>query len=102
MAEKQVFKKDIPIKRIFPDNLQSYFVSNLVVQHQEETFTIAFFEVWPPPILGTEEEKQKQLENFKFVEAKCVARLVITPNKMKEFIDVLSGSYTTYKQTFIK
>ncbi len=102
MIEKQILEKEILLKRIFPENLQSYFVSNVVVQHQEENFTISFFEAWSPPILGTEDEKKKQIDSIKYVEAKCVVRVVVTPNKMKEFIDVLNNSYNTYKKTFKK
>ena len=102
MAEKQIISKEIPIKRIFPEALQSYFVSNMVVQHQEENFTLSFFEVWPPALVGTEEDMREQFEDFKYVEAKCIARLVVTPNKMKEFIDVLSENYKNYLTTFKK
>ena len=97
---KGVFTKEIKIKRNFPDNLQSYFVSNLVVQHQPDSFILSFFEVWPPAILGdTEDEKAEAIEAIDHVDAKCVARLVLTPTKMKEFLDVMMGNWEKYEET---
>jgi hypothetical protein len=52
--------KNVRIERRYPDDLQSYFVGNVVAQHQPDSFILSFFEIWPPAIVGeTDEEKQK-------------------------------------------
>jgi hypothetical protein len=89
----------VSLKRVYPDDLDSHFVSNVVVQHQPDHFIISFFEVWPPPILGkTAEERQEALDAIQEVEAKCVARLVVTPTRMRELIDTLSENWDTYQR----
>lgn len=89
--------KKIKIERVFPDNLQSHFVTNLVVQHQPEYFVVSFFEAWPPVIIGeTLEERQAAIDDLNSVKAKCVARLIVTPEKMHEFVKVLSDNLNTY------
>lgn len=91
--------KKIKIERTYPDDLKSYFVANVVVQHQPDNFILSFFEVWPPAILGeTEEEKLKEFNTIDQVEAKCVARLVLTPSKMKEFLDTMADNWKNYEQ----
>ncbi len=104
MTKPQLVKKSIKLERIYPDNLQSHFVSNIVVQHEPDIFILSFFEVWPPVILGAdEEEKQKELEKIKGVESKCVARLVVTPKKMAEFVKAMAENLRNYdsnKRTF--
>lgn len=91
--------KKIKIERTYPEELKSYFVSNVVVQHQLDNFILSFFEVWPPAILGeTEEEKIKELNSIEKVEAKCVARLVLTPSTMKEFLDTMTGNWKNYEE----
>lgn len=86
--------RPIPLKREYPEDLESNFVSNVVVQHQADHFVLSFFEVWPPPILGdTEEELEHILDSIEEIEATCVARLVVTPRRMREFIDVMSDSF---------
>ncbi len=72
-------------------------MSNIVVQHQPDIFILSFFEVWSPTILGdTNEEKEKALEAVDRVEAKCVARLVLTPSKMKEFVETMAENLQNY------
>lgn len=98
MTKPHLVKKDIKLERIYPDNLQSHFVSNIVVQHEPDIFILSFFEVWPPAILGAnEEEKQKELEKIKRVESKCVARLVVTPKKMVEFVKAMTENLKNYE-----
>jgi hypothetical protein len=97
MTEKRAVKK-IRIERIHPENLSSYFVSNLVVQHEKESFIMSFFEVWPPAIVGdTDEEKQAALDAIDHVDAKCVARLVVTPQRMREFVTIMSDNLSAYE-----
>lgn len=89
--------KKIKLNFVYPDNLKSNFVSNVIVQHQKDFFTLSFFEVWVPPILGnTEDEKKAELEKIDQVEANCVARLVVTPDKMRDFVKALHNNLENY------
>jgi hypothetical protein len=99
MSNQEVVAKEIRVERVYPEDLQSHFVSNLVVQHRPEFFILSFFEVWPPAILGeTEEEKKQVLDNLDHVEAKCVSRIVLTPGKMQEFVEVMSENLEKWEQ----
>jgi hypothetical protein len=98
MPGEDVIAKKVSLKRTYPEDLKSHFVSNIVVQHQPDVFILSFFEVWPPAILGeTEEEKQQAIESIEYVEAECVARLVVTPQKMREFLDTISENLRNYE-----
>lgn len=97
-GEERIVAKKVRIERTYPEDLQSHFVSNVVVQHQPDVFILSFFEVWPPTILGdTDKEKQKALEAVDRVEAKCVARLVLTPSKMREFVETMAENLQNYE-----
>jgi len=100
MASKEkTISKKLRIERTYPETLQSHFVSNIVVQHQPDFFVLSFFEVWPPAIIGeTDKEKQQELEGLDHVDAKCIARLVVTPSKMKEFIETMSNNMANYEK----
>ena len=94
--------KQLRIERNFPENLQSHYVSNIVVQHEPDIFIISFFELWPPVIIAdSKEEKQRALGALDHVDAKCVARLVVTPAKMKEFIAAMQENYQNYEQLLL-
>jgi hypothetical protein len=89
----------VEIKRIFPDNLQSHFVQNVVAQAQLDCFILSFFELWPPVIItDTEEEEHQAIQALTSIDAKCVARIVLTPAKMQETIDVLTENMRKHKE----
>ena len=97
-SNKRAVGRKVRIERVYPENLSSHFVSNLVVQHQPDYFTLSFFEVWPPPILGdTDEEKRAALDALDYVEANCVARLVVTPDTMREFVRIMSENLGNFE-----
>jgi hypothetical protein len=86
MAEPKKIQKKLALKRYFPEDLQSYISSHFVIQHDPERFVLTFYEVFPPIILAdTEDEAMQAMEEIDGIEAKCVARIVMTPSKMHEF-----------------
>lgn len=88
----------IPIERIIPDSLSSKFSNNVVVQFQDDSFIISFFEVIPPMVISdSETERKKILESIKSVKAECVARIIVTPQKMEEIIAVMSQNLQNFK-----
>jgi hypothetical protein len=90
--------KKVRIDRKYPDDLQSYFISDIVVQHEQDRFILTFFEVWPPAIIGeTDEEKLNILNSIDHVEAKCVARIVMTPDKMREFMKAATDNLSSFE-----
>ncbi len=96
-TEAEMVERKLRIDRIYPDNLQSHFVTNVVIQHQPDFFVLSFFEVWPPAILGeTEEEKQKALDSLESVAARCVARLIFPPDKMGEFVAAINENFANF------
>ena len=97
--EGKLFTKTFQLEREFPDDLQTHFVTNVVIQHTEEYFTLSFFEVWPPPELGdTEKEQQNDSNTDKKIPAKCVARLVVTPARMRQFLDAMNQNFNNYQK----
>jgi len=96
--EQKAFFKTLKLNHVYPEDLKSYYVDNVVVQHKPDRFILSFFEVFEPPILGeTEEERKREVESLESIEAKCVARLIVTPNRMQEFIDVLNQNMSKYQ-----
>jgi hypothetical protein len=69
----------------------------MVVQHSEHEFTLSFFALEKPIILGSPEERQKAVENITSARAKCVAQVIVSPERMKDFVSVLDANYQIYK-----
>jgi len=94
----EAISKKVKIERVYPDDLRSHFVSSILVQHQPDFFILSFFELWPPAILGESNEEEKAaLEAVDHVDAKCVARLVVTPDKMRDFVEAMSRNLANYE-----
>ena len=98
MAKERNSGKSVPIEWFVPDEVVTKYATNMVVQHSEHDFTLLFFEAQPPIIVGPTDQKQKALESVKSVTARCVARIVVAPARMKEFIRVLSENLTRYEE----
>lgn len=95
--------KQVRVVRKYPEELQSFFISNIVVQHEPDRFILSFFEVWPPVIIGeTDDEKKRLLDSLESVEAKCVARIVLSPERMKEFLQIANDNYSKFEQMMLK
>ena len=91
--------KNVPLQFIYPDNVKSNFVTNMIVQNQSDYFTISFFEALIPPILGdTEDKRKEELQSVQRIQAKCVSKIFVTPQKMKDFVKVLNKNFKNYEQ----
>lgn len=100
-AKDGAFK--LKVKLRFPDNLQSVFATNFVVQHAPDAFTLSFFEAIVPPIVGESmEEQRKAFEAVGAIDGKCVSRVVLTPAKMIELVEILNKNLEIYKKQFSK
>jgi hypothetical protein len=98
MSEKNFIKK-LSINWVYSPDIATRFANNFVVQHDSEQFFLSFFDIWMPMIVGeTDEEKQVQLNAMEKVDAKCVARIVMSPEKMRELVEVMILNLENYEQ----
>jgi hypothetical protein len=86
---------ELPIEWHVPENIIRRYASNVVIQHGEHEFTISFFEIKEPLLLGIAKEKLDELES---VRAECVAQIVVHPARMQQFIDVMQKNLDRYLQ----
>ncbi len=73
------------------------YATNLVVQHTEHEFVISFYEAEIPPLLGSPEENKARLQRLGEVQTKCVARVVVAPGRMAEFVKVLEANLQKFQ-----
>ncbi len=86
----------LPIEWHFSPNVPGRYATNMVVQHTEHEFIISFFEAYPPIVLGAPEERKAALEQIESVPAVCVARVIVAPERLAEFIQVLQDNLDNY------
>jgi len=90
----------VPVVWVGAEELPVYFVNQFVgVIGPGEVF-LNLGAIVPPAILGeTDEEKKAQAESIRFVEVKPVARIALTPERLREFVTVLNQTLTNYERT---
>lgn len=54
----------------------------------------------PPALVGTPEERAAQLQKLGFVQSRTLARLALTPHRVRELINVLQQVLTAHDQAF--
>lgn len=89
MSDKEVKEREFLIEWYVPENIKSNYATNMVIQYTGEEFVISFFEVKPPIILGSPEEKKSAQEKIGLIRAECLTRIIVSPNRMKTFIKVM-------------
>jgi hypothetical protein len=82
----------LPIQWVVPPSLVSRYATNLVVQASEHEFVLSFFEAYPPLVFGPPPEGT-------VARAECVARIVITPQRLAEFVQVLQDAVARHPRS---
>ena len=88
----------VPLELYYPENMMSRYANHLIVQHTEHAFVLSFFEVRPPILLGSPEERKEEALQIKSVKAECVARVVVSAERMSDFVQVLQDNLRKYQE----
>lgn len=89
----------LPIEWHIPPDLISRPATNIVVQHSEHEFTISFFEIRKPILVGPREQQEALLEQTKSVPMICVARVIVSAGRMPEFVRALQLNLERHQST---
>lgn len=89
-------KIQVPIEWHISENIDSKYATNLIIQHSEHEFIIDFFEMRHPWILGAPDRVREQREKLESVRAECVARIIVSPDRMQEFINAMQANLNKY------
>jgi hypothetical protein len=92
-TKKKPRKGTIPMVWNYPDDLWSGYATNIIVQAGEQELYVSFFEA-PPPVILQEEDWQR-LES---VNAECFARIIVSPDRLAQFIEVLKQQLDTFNK----
>jgi hypothetical protein len=92
--------RNIPIEWLVPPDLRAEYATNVLAQHGEHEIFLLFFQAQPPIILGELAEREKQLETLTAIPAKCVAKVIVSPDRLEEIIQLLTTQLESYRQNF--
>jgi hypothetical protein len=81
--------REVPIVWSGVEDLPVLYVNQFVSQAGPGEIFLTIGQLQPPALLGNEEERREQIEQISYVQVKPIARLAMTPSKLKELIQVL-------------
>ncbi len=87
----------LPIDWHFPENIQSRYANNMLVQAGRLEFIITFFEMQLPMLLGTPEENKEKLEEMESIRAECVSKIILSPELVPGLISALQTELERYQ-----
>lgn len=88
---------NVPLDFHIPKDIISRYATNMTIQPGENEFIISFFEVIPPMLLGTPEERARKIKSLKEVRAECVARVIVAADKLPSFIEAMQTNLGIYQ-----
>jgi hypothetical protein len=86
-------EKEVTVRHILPGGMLSVYCDQLIIQNTFNEFTLSFFQLIQPVII-----KPEDLEKAETVDAQCVARIIVSPNKMGEFVDVINQNWQRFSE----
>ena len=84
--------KAVKVVWVIPESVAGQYATHFVVQQTDQELILSFFEARPPFLLGTEEERRRQIEAIEGVPAVCFARIVMTPQRAAELLAALGDN----------
>lgn len=83
-----VQQTELQIKHRYPEGQRGIFANHCAVQFDGHEVHVSFFEIKPPMFESIES---------KTIDANCVARIVLTPNRVSELVAMLTAATTATK-----
>lgn len=91
-----------PLKWLVSDTIRTDHATHLVVQQQGSEFTFLFFETESLLFTGTPEEQVAQYEQLPAVNAKCVAKIVMSAEHVMEATNNLVESLNRFNAMMLQ
>lgn len=90
----------VPVVWASPEDVPILFANTFVCQFDQtlDAFMLTVGQLTPPPLIGTPEEIRAQAEKVDFVLVKTVARLAVSPGRMRELIAALQANVDQLEQ----
>lgn len=90
--------QSLPIEWYVPEGLPQLYANNLVIQHTDSEFILSFFAAQLPILLEEDPVSAARLGQIDTLRARCVAQIIISPPRMKGFLDALERNYARFAQ----
>lgn len=96
-TEKISKERDIDLRFVLPPDLPIQYVDNIQVTHTPSEFLISFMQSRPPLL-----RNEKEWDTVTTIESVCVARIVLNPMKMQQFVQALNSNFKKWMESYFQ
>ena len=82
----------------FGSEIQAIPANQLAAMQDAHTVRLAFFDIRPPLLFGSSEQKEMEIRKIKSIRANCVAEIVIPLTNFPEFAAVIQEQLSKVEQ----
>lgn len=92
-SEEELLSRQVPIQYYGTADIVGVFADQAMVSHSTGLFTLYFFQMQVPPT-----ENIEDLKKLTGVPTRCVARIVLTPELLQQFVGAISKNLGKYNR----
>lgn len=92
-TEEELFSREISISYYGTQDVVGIIADQAMVSHSTGLFTLYFFQMQIPPT-----ERVEDLQKLEALPARCVARIVLTPALLQQFLEAIGKNMEKYKR----
>jgi hypothetical protein len=89
----------VPLAWVGADDLPIQFANQFVAQHLDDQFLITIGQVFPPPVLGTPEERAAQVAQLSFIPIRPLGRFSMDEKRVRELVEVLMSNLEMHEES---
>ncbi len=90
----------VPLSWVGYDEVPILYANHFLIQFTpEESFMVGVGQAAPPALVGTPEQIKAQAEQIEYVPVRTLARIGLTPSKVKELIAALEAGLRNFERT---
>jgi hypothetical protein len=84
-------KRDIPVEVFIPENQYIDYADAFSISNSDQEFIISFLQLQYPITMT-----QEQLDKIKIAESVCIARIALTPKRMRILLQAIQENLRSY------
>lgn len=93
IPSEEILSRAVPIRHYGTEDVLGIFADQAIVSHSTGLFTLLFFQLQFPPAPNAE-----ILQQMQELPARCVTRIILTPQLMQQFADAINENLVRYKR----
>ena len=88
----------VPVDFTSGSEIPAVHANQVIIQHTEHEFIITLYEVLPPTVNSDPALQARQLAKIKSVPARAVAKIVMSPGRVRELSAALADNIEKYDE----